>query len=411
MKNHSALSVPSVVTIKVSPKDIKRLDDPHDDSRYAYECQIPVIEAVKLPIGTANPRRQDTKRKIYREIRDSLSSSPDLFHIKNRGIWFAAERAEYDNQTGTLTLHCPVAEGQLYGVLDGGNTKAVLTEYVNELKNIPDTKLDAANNPILKPIPYVMLHVRIGVEDNLAEMAESLNTSYQLKEFALADFRGEFEELREILDKEPFGKQIAYTENEQGEYDILDVIRRLTLVCRELFPGKTGKHPVVAYASKKKCLELFLANKSQFMALRPILVDCFRLPDQLEVLLPLVSGSERFGNYKFAPRQKARLAPSLVGLPTNGLVKTWASEYQVSPAVIFPMAAALRVLVHGKKDGSINGWRQDPAKFFLKNGSEMFEYLIEAYNNWNKNVNALGKDAKLWADLYHAAYEAQFPSD
>jgi len=411
MKNNTALQTASVVTLKVAPKDIKRLDDPHDDNRYAYECQISVTEASKLPIGNANPRMQDTKRKIYREIRDSLASSPDVFHIKNRGIWFAAERAEYDNQTGTLTLYCPNSDGQLYGVVDGGNTKAVLSEYVKELSTMADAKLDPTGNPIMKPLPYVMLHVRVGVEENLADMAESLNTSYQLKEFALADFRGEFEELREILDKESFGKQIAYTENEQGEYDILDVIRRLTLFCRELFPGKSGRHPVIAYASKAKCLELYMANKKQYLALRPILVDCFRLPDQLEVLIPLASGSERFGNYKFAPPQKSRIAPSLAGLPTNGVVKTWASVYQVSPAVIFPMAAALRVLIHGKKDGGIHGWRQDPAKFFLKHGPDMFEYLRDAYNNWNKNLNALGKDAKLWSDLYHAAYEAQFPSD
>jgi hypothetical protein len=85
-----------------------------------------------------------------------------------------------------------------------------------------------------------------------------------------------------------FGKQIAYTENEPGEYDILDVIRRLTVFCKELFPGKSGKHPVIAYASKSKCLELFLTNKKQFLALRPILVDCFRLHDQIEVMMPLV---------------------------------------------------------------------------------------------------------------------------
>jgi len=411
MANQPAFFPASAVTIKVNPKDIKRLDDPHDDNRYAYECQIPVTEAAKLPIGTANPRMQDTSRKIYREIRDSLSSSPDLFHIKNRGIWFAAEKAEYDNQTATLTLHCPHENGRLYGVLDGGNTKAVLSEYMNELKGMPDVKLDAANSPILKPVPYVMLHVRVGVEDNLADMAESLNTSYQLKEFALADFKGEFDELREILDKEPFGKQIAYTENESGEYDILDVIRRLTLFCREQFPGKSGRHPVIAYASKSKCLDLYLQNKRQYLALRPILIDCFRLSDQLEVLIPLVSGSERFGNYKFAPPQKPRVPPSLAGVPTNGAVKSWTSEYQVSPAVVFPMAAALRVLIQGRKDGSVTGWRQDPVKFFLKNGAEMFDYLKDAYNNWNKNLNALGKDAKLWSDLYHAAYEAQFPSD
>jgi AIPR protein len=95
------------IELRIPPKDIKRLDDPHEDSRYAYECQVPVSEAAKLIIGSANPRKQDLGKSLTREILRTLQTEPELFHLRNRGIWVAAGRAEYDNQKQTLTLHCP----------------------------------------------------------------------------------------------------------------------------------------------------------------------------------------------------------------------------------------------------------------------------------------------------------------
>ena len=57
----------SEIELRIPPKDIKRLDDPHEENRYAYECQVPVSEAAKLIIGSANPRKQDLEKKLSRE--------------------------------------------------------------------------------------------------------------------------------------------------------------------------------------------------------------------------------------------------------------------------------------------------------------------------------------------------------
>src|SRR5207253_4357284 len=121
------------IELRISPKDIKRLDDPHDDSRYAYECQVPVTEAAKLVIGSANPRKQDLGKPLSKDILRTLQTEPELFHLRNRGIWVAASRAEYDNQKQTLTLYCPQNSDQRYGVVDGGHTKAIIDEFLRGL--------------------------------------------------------------------------------------------------------------------------------------------------------------------------------------------------------------------------------------------------------------------------------------
>ena len=307
--------------LKVSPKQIKRLDDPHDDSRYSYEAQVPVTEVEKLIVGSANPRDQHLTSSIPKEIRSSLEVSPKTFHLKNRGIWIAAKKAEYDNQSQTLELYCPQGDEERYGAVDGGHTLSVIKEYLEELRQDPNVKW-SNGMPDLKAIPYVMVHIRVGVEADLIEMAACLNRSAQLKEYTLANYRGQFDELKELLDAEKFGQMVDYRENGEGEYDILDVIQRLTLFCNGLFPAKKGKHPVVAYSQKAKCLELFLKNKSEYLALRPIIGDCFRLPDQVEKLLAKASGAARFGGYGFVTSlKKPRLAPSLRGFAEDGSVK------------------------------------------------------------------------------------------
>lgn len=397
------------VLLKVNPKDIKRLDDPYEEGRYSYEALVPITEAEKLIIGNANPRNQNTLSSLPKEIRNSLEEAPKLFHLKNRGVWIAAKKAEYDNQSGVLSLYCPQTDEERYGAVDGGHTLAVIQEYLNELRSDSSVTWMADGRPNKITIPYVPLHIRLGVEDVLTEMVSSLNRSAQLKEYTLANYEGEFEELKKLLHGENFYEEIDFKENGQGEYDALTVIQRLTLFCNGLFPAKTGKHPVVAYSSKAKCLELFISNKHEFLALGPIIGDCFRLPDQIERLLGKVSGSGRYGGYSFVKTlKKPRLAPSLKGCRENGGVKSWATDHEVVSGVIFPMTAALRLLVDRKKDGSVDGWRKDPIKFFLENGKELFEALT-GFNY--DNPNALGKNHEVWGTLYHTAYEALHPTD
>lgn len=392
-----------VIQLQIPPKDIKRLDDPHDDSRYAYECQVPVTEAAKLVIGSANPRKQDLRKSVSRDILRTLQTEPELFHLRNRGIWVAAERAEYDNQKQSLTLHCPQDSDQRYGVVDGGHTKAIIDEFLRAAVERP------ADSP--RPVPHVILHVRVGVEDALEEMAVSLNRSTQLKEYALDDFKGEFDELKAIFEKAAFANDIGYTENEAREYDVLDVIQRLTLFCVGIYPNRGDAHPIIAYSSKAKCLQQFVRSKDSYLALRPIMAECFRLPDQLEVLLPEVSGSERFGNFNFVRKQRPILAPSLKSVPTNGVAENWKSAYSVSEAILYPLSASLRVLVRAKADGTVLGWRQDPVKFFKVNGGDLFEYVRKYYDGAAKSLTALGKNSEFWAKLHHSAYVALHPED
>ena len=398
------VSSAGTIELKIPPKDIKRLDDPHDDNRYAYECQLPVTEASKLLIGSANPRMQDLEKPLSQQILSALETTPEEFHLKNRGIWVAARRAEYDNQTQILRLECPQNTDQRYGVVDGGHTKALIDRFLVQLKE------NSVVSSTLKPMPYVMVHVRVGVEENLEDMVVCLNRSAQLKEYALDDYKGHFDQIKKIFKSQPFEDEIGYTENADRDYDILDVIQRLTLLCVGIYPNAKDVHPTGVYSSKAKCLQQFINQKEKYLALEPIMADCFRLPDQIEVLLPEIAGSGKFGRFTFAKKQKPRLRPSLKGVPTNGLTKDWNSPYRISDAIIYPLTASLRVLVRLKADGTVQGWRQDPAKFFKQHGRELWETARKQYND-EKSLTTLGRKTEFWAALHKAAYVALHPED
>ncbi len=387
------------IELEVPPKNIKRLDDPFNRKRYLYEALVPITEAVKIPLGTANPRFQNLNSDVSREIRESLAETPETFHQRNRGLWIAARQAEYDNQRGRLFLSFPTEEGGLYGILDGGHTLRNIEMFLGEREDSDE-----------KPIPYVMLHIRIGVEDELPELSASLNRSYRLKDYSIMNAEGEFDDLRKLLRKKlPFEGKIDFKENGAGIYDIVDVLQRMSLFCKGIFDGDEDKHPIEAYRSKARCLEYFRKNEKEFLALEPILLDCFRLPDQIERLLPEVSGSGRFGGYQFVePLKKAAVRTSLDGLEPYPDIDTWARKYNVSAGITFPIAASLRVLVRRRSDGTVSGWRENPVTFFLKNGNKLFQPINQAED---RSPSVLGKDPTLWGKLYHRAYRCLYPED
>lgn len=387
------------VALEIPAKNIKRLDDPFDRKRYLYEALVPITEAAKIPLGTANPRYQNLNSTVSREIRDSLSESPEMFHQKNRGLWIAADDAEYDNQKGRLFLSFPNQDGALYGVLDGGHTLGNIKQFLEE-RDPADTR----------PMPFVTLHIRVGVEDQLPELSATLNRSYQLKEYSIMNANKEFDELKKLLKKKlPFA-QIDFQENGAGLYDVVDILQRMALFCKGVFDGDDDKHPIEAYRSKARCLDYFRNNQKEFLALEPILTDCFRLPDQIERILPEVSGSGRFGGYQFAETlKKPIIRQSLEGAVVPNGLDSWSRRHNVSTGVTFPLAASLRVLVKRRSsDGAVLGWRQPPVEFFQKNGAKLFQFIADSKET---SPSVLGKDPMFWGKLYHKAYVCLHPED
>lgn len=360
------------------------LNQPTDSTSYNIEHNILLCKAMEVPSGISkapNPREQNIDRKIYKDIRKSLENSGEpTFHLKNKGITILARKVEYseDKKIATILL----AEGD--GIVDGGHTYEIIMASKGE-NLCPENQ-------------YVRIEVITGIPKNMfVDITEGLNTAVQVQEASLANLKGEFKWIREILHEKPYAAQIAYRENEDKEFDIRELISLMTLFNVELFPDGT-KHPKEAYISKSKCLDTYIANIDSYKKLAGILTDILELHDYVSL-----KSREKYndthggraggmaGVYEKRKRGKYKY-----------LFSGEESEYKMYDAALYPILGALRFLVV-EKDGKYV-WRlksfEDVKEFFNRVAAELVSITYETSLKYGRKPNAIGKDENHWNLIY-----------
>jgi len=404
-----AISSQSVVTtqvvLHVSPQFIKRIPDPHDSRRWLYVGTIPAFEAIKLLRGNANPRFADLKGKVADEIRGTIHADPKEFHLRNRGLILSTPTANLDTDTKTLTLENPTIENEsvLWGILDGGHTWDVLREESQiAAGDDPDGALNSVNDT------WVDVKIRVGLNrDEVISAAAANNTSTQLRPWTLATYKGQLAPIQALVQKAmpQLAKDIAFRENETNEntgieryWDVLDLLQRLTLLNTDVFPGyDPSTHPVVAYASKSKVLELYLANPKSYQAMGPILKSAFQMPAIVESKISRLAKIN--GNLAFASKVKSGDVDRSLEAKTQHVRK-----YRISDAVVFPMVAALRPLIDN--DGGTQSWAIDVEDFLDEHVESLYQTFLAYYQREvtdktvKSSLSGMGKDMHLWRTLH-----------
>jgi hypothetical protein len=121
-----------------------------------------------------------------------------------------------------------------------------------------------------------------GIED---EVVEALNTSVQVKQFTLEEYRGKFDELKEALTASRLDiSQVAFKENEDKQWHVTEIIQRLACFLKDRWKITP---PSSIYRSKDKALQLFVNDdKDEFKKLYPIIKDVVTFPEFMRALLP-----------------------------------------------------------------------------------------------------------------------------
>src|SRR5438045_976605 len=86
---------------------IKRLNDPAEAGLFHLETWLPFSEAAKLERGNANVRPASERKKPFRDMMDTVETSPATFHLKNRGIIYRCDKFEFDNSKRVLRVTIP----------------------------------------------------------------------------------------------------------------------------------------------------------------------------------------------------------------------------------------------------------------------------------------------------------------
>ena len=373
-------------TMFVKENTFRKLDDPFNDVAkkyvfYAKVCDVPE----GIPMAT-NPRDQRLTSGVAQAIRESLESNDGSFHLKNRGIVLSAKSCTYNNKTKEVTIN--FADDMLHGNIDGGHTYKIVCEYAK-------AGLDQ----------YVQFEVMTGVEDIIEKLAEARNTSVQVDEKSMAELQQKFDPIKEGLEGMSFFSRIAFKQNQQAfdddtnkklkMIDAREVVSIINMFNIDKFDAVT--HPIKAYSSKAKMLELYLENPEGYRRYVNIMPDIFDLYDTIEMEFATAFNETggRYGRKKYSGYKEGKT----IGMSKFGLHELY---YKIPDGLIYPAVAAFRSLVVLNPDTDKYEWKNgvDHITVWDKCKNNMASQIMNFASAIGDNPNAVGKDSNIWNLAY-----------
>ena len=395
--------------LEIHPKDnehIKRLNDPADAGLFHLETWLPFSEAVKLERGNANVRPASERKKPFKDMLDTVETSPSTFHRKNRGIIYLCERFEFDNSRRVLRVTVPnIPADDLedlengdpkFGIADGGHTYSVIEQTIARANELSEREGWSE--------PFVRVHFLAGQafeSGELEQVVEALNTSSQVQQYTLDEYQNKFDELKDALKKGGFDPElIAFRENEEKDWEVREVIQRLACFLKERWKST---QPSSMYKSKGKALDLYTsdASREEFRRLYDVAADVVTLPEfiQSEFSKGDAVKGRKFGKLRAVKTLKRPYTPPGTAYST---------DHQMDLAASLPIAAAFRELL--ELNGDRYFWKVDYKEVFRLAAEELYRALLNKVKT-AKGVNSLGADTEYWTQcaniVLRARYEVQ----
>lgn len=375
----------------IRPAIARRMPDPVFEGtgeNPKIERHIFVVPVREVPEGLPddpNARRPNLNRRVYRGVEESLLNgggvTPNTFHLKNKGITLVAEKVE---QVGKDEYRITMQSG-VHGIVDGGHTYKLI--------------VDNQSNEDLPANQFVQIEVRCGIPaDWIPEIAGGLNTAVQVQDMSLDYLKGLFLPIQKVLKSEAYYKQIAWSENDPGEYDARDIISLLTLFNVEIYPNDKDSHPVEAYEKKSAALKLFEDKPQSYDRMAGILKDILVLHDTIAIEAREIWNKNtggKAGHLAFMERRKK-------GNYKFHFIKK-ESDVRLINGALYPMLAAFRWFVIIDQNSGMMKWRDgfsSVISVWRETAPELLRATHHTSNELARNPNAIGKSRNHWANLH-----------
>lgn len=374
-------------TMVVKDSSFRKLDDPFENGKsrkYVFYVKVDDV-AEGIPM-TTNPRDQKLTSNVAKAITDSLTSNDGYFHLKNRGIVVSAQKVNYNNKTGKVTIY--FENTQYHGNIDGGHTYKIVCDHKGE-------NLDQ----------YVQFEIMTGVEDIIENLAEARNTSVQVDEKSMAELAQKFDPIKEALEGMPFYRRIAFRQNQSSVdeetgrnekmIDAREVVAIINMFNVDKFTG--SNHPIQAYSSKAKMLSIYLSDVESYRKYVNIIPDIFDLYDGIEQEFAKAynEAGGKYGRKKYSGFKDGNvIAKSKFGLHEL--------QYKIPDGIMYPVVAAFRSLVKFNESTGKYEWNSgvNPLKIRDKCKTELASKVMSFASSIGDNPNAVGKDQNVWDLAY-----------
>jgi hypothetical protein len=380
-------------TIKFKVKALRKMPE---FTGIPGERYIAMVSVTQLPkdIPTApNPREPNINRRIWKTVQRELfniGSTPNAFHLKNKGITIIADRVHNKLRKGSSDSICEIVfdEDQDHGIVDGGHTFHLLCENQEKIAKYNKMHTDKINQ-------YVKLEILSGYDHSLIpEIARGLNTGIQVKETSLADLSGKFECIKEALAVEPaIAAKVSYNENGRNPIMVTDIVRML--YCFNVAHFRRGD-PSAAYSRVSTCLKHFIAHPNIYEPLSKHAVVIGKLANYIGATARQVWNSgqnARGGALTIIATAKAN--------PFQFHFLGTDSPYKLEHAVLYPILSAFRCFLRWDEDKKVFYWTKtytEMCDIWDDYGRTMLTTAKD--KNYGSTLNLKGKNPQLWKMLH-----------
>jgi len=372
--------------------------DPRDNGISHAEACLPFYEITKLKRGNANVRPPEQKRRPYQAMLKTVEKEPDHFHLMNRGITYICTDLSLDSNKKTLTITIPNdsdlkgRRGEVLrcGIADGGHTFDLISKTVQDEKayeHISDWK-----------IPFGRVHF-IATKDlsNVEPIVEALNTSTQVKEMSLHEYQNRFQTLKRALDESGFPLElVATTENENKEWDIFEIIQRMSM----FLPERWHAHqPVQSYKSKNKAIKLYLDDETrhEFEELYGVVRDIVTLPEFIE---------SQFSDLFLSGKESMQKGVRNLKKSRNRPGTPYSTMHKFNAAITMPLAAAFRVLLDKKSTDDQYNWVTDYKAIFRDCAEDLYRLFLNRAAKVGQ-ISQIASDPTYWASAQDIVAKAK----
>lgn len=333
-----------------------------------------------IPTGT-NPRSQKMNTATVRGIIDSLYDTEDhLFHYLNRGIVISANDISFNEKTNEVTVE--FTNEEIHGNIDGGHTYRAILE---------------TRDTIERGKQYVTLEIITGsvIEENFTKLAAARNMSQQIVNKSIANLEHRFDWLKEIIQDEPYAKDIAYYENAFGSIDVAEIIAIINMFDIQTYSDMVNC-PTISFTTRKAVTNKFIDKdkrygatiENSFYKSKYIIKDIISIYDFIETNISKFYKG-KYGCLGCVKTANKNFKTMFYG---NNI------KHKTPRAFMYILTGAYRAIVCEDEDGFYKWEVDDPIEFVKQTLSELVELVISWYKDMP--VQAIGKDKTKWQMLY-----------
>lgn len=416
------LEVIVMATFTFPVKSFKKFDDPFENGqkrlKYRFYVEVKDVPISLLDWMDTNPREQNLKTDVSKDISQSMRADNQSFHLWNRGILFSADDISYDNKTKMATLI--LTDKNIHGNIDGGHTLRIITEYNSNRIN------DISPNYFCQ---YVEFEVVTGLESTVL-IAEARNTSAQVDTSSIEELKNSFDCIKKIIGEQKirgntYFDRISFKQNQYHDnadikniIDIREIISIINMFSPVIYP-KNGNHPIQSYTGKETSLKKFLnmghnktedesvrkkARELEIMKMSDIIPDIIELWDNIECQLPEVAKAmkKRYGRKPYSCyKEDEKNNPIVVGYSKFSNSPLY---YLVPTGLLYPIVGAFRALVEYDEAKGKYKWIESPFVVWDEQKEKIVESILVSSNEQKDNPNAIGKSINAWDSLFTKVY-------